>query len=295
MRKLITFDWASKRLLRDKANFDILEGFLSELLGQGLRIQKILEAESNKNSVQDKSNIVDLLVEDQSGELIIIEVQHERELDYLQRMLFGASKLVTEYLAEGKPYSQIKKVISVNIVYFNLGKGDDYVYHGKTEFVGRRTGKPLLLSAQQRKLYTDSTDENSSAALLYPEYFLLKVEQFDDTIRDPLDEWIYFLKNEEIRNDFAAQGLEKAKETLDVLKLPDEDRRAYQKYLEDLHYQASLVESNYTLGQIEGKEEGRKEERVAIAQRLLKRGADHTTIADATQLTVAEIEQLTAE
>ena len=32
-RKLITFDWAMKRLLRSKVNFEILEGFLVELLG----------------------------------------------------------------------------------------------------------------------------------------------------------------------------------------------------------------------------------------------------------------------
>ena len=36
-RKLITFDWAMKRLLRSKANFEILEGFLSELLGEQRR------------------------------------------------------------------------------------------------------------------------------------------------------------------------------------------------------------------------------------------------------------------
>ena len=35
-RKLITFDWAMKRLLRSKANFDILEGFLSELLDEDI-------------------------------------------------------------------------------------------------------------------------------------------------------------------------------------------------------------------------------------------------------------------
>ncbi|MEM6829022.1 MAG: hypothetical protein AAF551_00810 [Bacteroidota bacterium] len=38
-KKLIRFDWAIKRILRDKENFDILEGFLSELLGQTIQIE----------------------------------------------------------------------------------------------------------------------------------------------------------------------------------------------------------------------------------------------------------------
>ena len=46
-RKLVSFDWALKKLLRSKANFDILEGFLSELLKEDIIIIKILESESN--------------------------------------------------------------------------------------------------------------------------------------------------------------------------------------------------------------------------------------------------------
>ena len=43
----IRFDWAMKHMLRDKANFDILEGFVSVLLGEEIKIEEILESESN--------------------------------------------------------------------------------------------------------------------------------------------------------------------------------------------------------------------------------------------------------
>ena len=76
-RKLITFDWAMKRLLRSKANFEILEGFLSELLNDDIVIQELLESESNKDSATDKYNRVDLKVKNSAGEIIIIEVQYE--------------------------------------------------------------------------------------------------------------------------------------------------------------------------------------------------------------------------
>lgn len=62
------------------------------------------------------------------------EVQNNNEYAYFQRMLFGTSKLVTEYINRGESYGKVRKVYSVNIVYFSLGHGKDLVYHGKAEF-----------------------------------------------------------------------------------------------------------------------------------------------------------------
>ena len=62
-RSMISFDWALKRLLRSKANFGVLEGFLSELLGRRIVIKHIGESESNMDDEADKSNKVDILVE----------------------------------------------------------------------------------------------------------------------------------------------------------------------------------------------------------------------------------------
>ena len=152
-RKLISFDWAMKKLLRSKANFEILEGFLSELLRYNIHILEILESESNKENQLDKFNRVDLKVKNQNNEIIIIEVQYEREFDYLHRILFGTSKVITEHLKESSPYSEIVKVISVNILYFDLGQGEDYVYHGSTAFKGLHNQDVLQLSEDQRELY----------------------------------------------------------------------------------------------------------------------------------------------
>jgi hypothetical protein len=74
-QQLIRFDWALKRLLRNKANFDILEGFLSELLKEDIVINQILESESNKADAQDKFNRVDILVENSKKGLLISEIQ----------------------------------------------------------------------------------------------------------------------------------------------------------------------------------------------------------------------------
>ncbi len=250
-RRFVSFDWALKRLLRSKANFEILEGFLSELLKDDILIQEILESESNKEDRFDKYNRVDIKVKNRDGEIIIIEIQFQRQLDYLQRLLYGTAKAVTEHIREGEPYANLPKVISVGIIYFDLGQGEDYIYKGTTIFMGMHTHEELHLSDSQKTLF-----QRNSVPELYPEYYLIKINCFDDVARDTLDEWIYFLKNEEIREGFTARGLDKAKEQLDILKLTGPERESYEHYKDDLHYQASLVLSNYGIGKLEGEKIG---------------------------------------
>ena len=62
-RQLVSFDWAMKRLLRQKANYVVLEGFLSELLREDISIVSFEDSETNKLDEADKYNRVDLLVE----------------------------------------------------------------------------------------------------------------------------------------------------------------------------------------------------------------------------------------
>ncbi|MFR7879280.1 MAG: Rpn family recombination-promoting nuclease/putative transposase, partial [Butyricimonas paravirosa] len=187
---LIRFDWAMKRLLRDKANFVVLEGFLSELLQDNIKIHRILESEGNKEDESDKFNRVDVLAENNKKELIIIEVQNTRELYYFQRMLYGVSKAITEYIHEGDLYAEVRKVYSINIVYFDLGQGSDYIYRGVTDFRGIHSGDTLRLSTKQRNTFV-----KENAGEIFPEYYVLRVNEFDDRAKTPLDEWVRFLKS----------------------------------------------------------------------------------------------------
>lgn len=250
---LIHFDWAMKRLLRDKSNYVVLEGFLSTLLEEDIRICKFLESESNQADALDKFNRADILVEDTKGELLIIEVQNNRELDYFHRMLYGVSKTVSEYIGLGDAYSKIRKVYSINIVYFDLGQGKDYVYHGKTFFRGLHDPEDILhLSVRQQELFV-----GKEAGDLFPEYYVLRVNEFDRIASTPLDEWIQFLKTGEIDKGATAKGLPEARERLRVDALSTEEKQAYYREMEALRYQKSVIET----GRIEGKEEGRAEGR----------------------------------
>ncbi len=286
-RKLISFDWAIKKILRSKANFEVLEGFLSELLFEDIKIIEILESESNKDFKEDKFNRIDIKVKNSKNEIVIIEIQYNRELDYLQRMLYGSSKVITEHIKESESYSKIVKVISINILYFDLGVGDDYIYQGTTSFVGLHNRSTLKLNLKQAELYKTELIER-----IFPEYYLIRINNFNDIAKDSLDEWIYFLKNEEIKDDFKAKGLVKAKEALNYLKCSEEEKKEYEYYKEWLHYQASMYESTYVSGKMDGEKEGRNAEKLAIAKKMLQKNTDVALIMELTGLTQGEIESL---
>ncbi|MDR2577526.1 MAG: Rpn family recombination-promoting nuclease/putative transposase, partial [Chitinispirillales bacterium] len=124
---LISFDYAMKGILRDKANFVVLSGLLSELLGRDVAVFEILESESNAESRFGKSNKLDLKAKIDGGEIAIFEIQTGTQNDFFHRILFGTSKAVVEQLHRGDGYWKIKKVYSIDIVYFELGKGSDYI------------------------------------------------------------------------------------------------------------------------------------------------------------------------
>ena len=298
-RKLITFDWAIKRLLRSKANFGILEGFLSELLKEDITILDVLDSESNKDYKIDKFNRVDLKVRNHKQEIIIIEIQYDREYDYLQRIFYAVSKTAIEHLEESKSYAGITKVISINILYFDLGSGTDYIYKGTTRFIGLHNHDILELNAKQKQLF-----KKDSVEALYPEYYLIKINRFNNIAKDTLDEWIYFLKNEEIKENFTAKGLKEAEEKLSIMKLPENEQKAYEHYKDDLHYQASMFESSFGDGYHEGEaagvekgiekgiQMGMEKTTKTIALKLIQQGVAIENIVAVTGLSVTAVEHL---
>jgi predicted transposase/invertase (TIGR01784 family) len=313
-RTLISFDYAIKRLLRNKADHEVVEGLLTVLLERPVHIARVLESESNMEHETDKFNRVDVLVTDDSGELFIIELQFSYEIDYFQRMLYGASKALTERMSSGMQYGEVKKIYSVNIVYFDLGMGEDYVYHGTTRFFGLHNAAELQLSADQRTMFNKLTPSE-----LFPEYYILKVNNFNDLAVNSLDEWVFYLKNGKVGVDFTAPGLKKAQEILNEAMLTDEERRDYDRAVDIRRSNKSSIDSAIYLGQLEGmsvgleqgkaigleqgkaiglekgREEGeakRHEDKLATARVLKASGITVEIIINATGLSKEEIDSL---
>ena len=277
--KYIRFDWAMKRMLRDKANFRVLEGLLTTLLNEEIKIVNLLESESNQEEEYDKYNRVDMLAENSKKELILIEVQNNNEYAYFQRMLFGTSKLVTEYINRGEGYDKVRKVYSVNIVYFSLGHGKDIVYHGKTEFRGIHENDILELTPFQKQTF-----KVDAVSQLYPEYYILKVNDFNRVAKTPLEEWIAYLNTGQIDDEAKAPGLDAAREKLKIDNMTKDEKKAYYRHLDNI----VILRDNIKTERVEGRAEGI----TSVAIKMKKRGMPVKDIMEMTGLDEKEIAAL---
>ncbi len=281
--KYVRFDWAIKRLLRQKANFDVLEGFLTVFLGEKVTILEILESESNQLSAEDKFNRVDIKARNSKDEIIIIEIQNTRELYYLERILYGVAKAITEHISLGETYYKVKKIYSISVLYFDIGKGNDYLYYGQNHFVGVHTGDHLQVNVKERDAIV-----SRMPAEIFPEYVLIRVNEFDKVAVTPLEEWMKYLKDGTIRPDTTAPGLSEAREKLKYFSMPPKERMAYDEHLSAVMIQNDVLDSAKLEGKIEGRAEGRDEERFSMKQL----GIPVDVIVKSTGLTSGEIETL---
>ena len=313
--RYIRFDWAIKRLLRQKANFGVLEGFLTVFLGEPITIVELLESESNQLSEGDKFNRVDIKARNSKGEIIIIEVQNTRELYYLERVLYGVAKAITEHINLGDSYGEVKKVYSISILYFDLGVGSDYLYHGQNQFIGVHTGDHLQIRTKERNAIVTRLPSE-----IFPEYILIRVNEFDKVAVTPLDEWMRYLKDGVIAPDTTAPGLGEAREKLRYYSMTDKERHAYDEHLNAVMIQNDVLNTAKMEGRMEGlvegraegrmeglvegraegraegleigREEGEKKERFKNARNFKEMGVPLDIIARATGLTIEEIESL---
>jgi predicted transposase/invertase (TIGR01784 family) len=304
-RTIVSFDYAIKYLLRDKADFVILDGFLSELLGRKVAVQAILESESNKADEDEKTNRVDMKALIDDGEIAVFEIQFYEEVDFFSRVLYGVAKAIVEQVPMGAKFYDVKKVYSINIAYYDLGATREYLFNGDFGgFRGINFKEETIPFAQIRDLNAPEGPKN----YIHPEYYLILPKMFDEKMRTRFDEWVYILKKSAVRSDFVAAGIKEAKLKLDLLNMPQSERKAYERFW---RHTSSYHSAMYTAkmnseakgmakgmvkgmakGMAEGREEGREEKAIEIAKAMKNEKMDVNTIAKITGLTAAEIENI---
>lgn len=293
--RYIRFDWAIKRLLRQKANFDVLEGFLTVFIGEEVKIVEILESEGNQQTQDDKFNRVDIKARNSKGEIILVEVQNTSELYYLERILYGVAKAITEHIHLGDTYKEVKKVYSISILYFDIGKGADYLYVGQNKFIGVHTNDQLVITAKEKGALVQK-----SPAEIFPEYILVRVNEFDMVAVTPLEEWVAYLKSGVIKENTTAPGLQEARKKLQYYSMTDAERYAYDEHLNAVMIQNDVLgnarEEGLAEGRAEGltqgRAEGRAEAKKDIVKSMLSNGLSVEQAAKYSGLTVEEVESI---
>jgi len=291
--KLIRFDWAMKTLLRDKANFDVLEGFLCALLeDDNIKILNILESETNQKDEDDKFIRVDMLIQDSQERKIYIEIQNSRETDYLESLLYSTSKIIVEHQKLSKDFTDVSKIISISILYFNLGLGEDYIYYGTTNFKGLNTGEYLKIKQREYIPNTLAPKFKMVNKEIFPEYYLITVERYKNIIAKRIDEWIYIFKNSEVAKGSTSKNIDIAGQKLAEINMSEAERKRYEKYLIYFIRDKDVLNTARVEGKIEGKIEGKMEAKTEAAEKGIIAGLSNEIIKIMSELSDEQIDEI---
>lgn len=284
--KYIRFDWAILHQLHQKANFGVLEGFLTVFLNEPIKIVEILENEGNVLA-EDKFYRVEIKAKNSNGEDILVEIQNITRLCYQERIFYGVDKAITEHINLGNTYKEVKKVYSISILYFDLGKGSDYIYVGQNNFIGLHTQDQLIISTKEK-----DTIVRKSPTEIFPTYMLVRVNEFNKVAKSPLEEWVDYLKNGVINPDTKAPGLQEAREKLKYYSMSNAERHAYDEHVNAIMIQNDVLGNARLEGHAEGRAEGKTEKKNAIALKMRQAGLPIEQIMQFTGLSEENIKSL---
>ena len=168
-----------------------------------------------------------------------------------------------------------------------MGKEKIIFIKGGTIFRGIHQNDILALSSKQQAVF-----KKENIADLFPEFYIIKVNKFNDIAKDSLDEWVYFLKNSEVRDEFKAKGLKEAGEILDIMRLPDSEQYSYNRYLDYLHFKASEIISLKSEAEERSIKLAEENTKIKIAENSIHLGLDNLLISEITKLTNAQVEEI---
>ena len=291
-----------KAFFSKKGNERFLKGFLSAILGEKIKIKKVIhDARLEQLAREQKYGVLDLDVELENGEIINIEMQMKNFNNMEKRTTFYASKKIVEQFEPNSKYKDMKKVIVIAIL--------DYTFLDLPEYVTR-----TVRVADKHREYEINNDV---------EYYYIELEKFrkqNPDMKEEINQWLAFIDME--RGDLLEMAkkenkeIEEAMETYETLTGDEEMKRLAEiRLMSMLEEQAALEsarengtreglrqgkeeglkqgkEEGLKQGKEEGLKQGKKEERIEIAKRLLKTPMTIEEIMKATGLAKEEIEKL---
>ena len=242
---------------------------------------KVLNTFNLKETINDKQSIVDVRAVTKSGETVLVEIQRIGNQSFVYRSLYYWAKCYVSNLRNNEKYNDLKQVIVINILDFNLLKDID----------------------KEHSCYVIKELETNHILTNHFEMHFLELQKYlssNSNLKEELDAWFYFLTIKE--------KIEKMEEIMDILvkknPIMKEVYDEYNKFADtkDLFENYAEYEKNYfdilalseerIRGREEGREEGIKETQISMARNMKNKNMDIKLISELTGLSIEEIEKL---
>ena len=235
---------------------------------------KVLNTFNLKETVNDKQSIVDVRAITKSGETVLIEIQRVGNQSFVYRSLYYWAKCYVSNLRNNEKYNDLKQVIVINILDFNLLKDID----------------------KEHSCYAIKELETNHILTNHLEMHFLELPKYlssNSRLTDELDAWFYFLTTKEKKEDIMEMLVKKNPIMKEVY---DE----YNKFVntKDLFDNYTEYEKNYfdilalNEERIKGREEGIKETQISMARNMKNKNMDLNLISELTNLSIEEIKKL---
>ena len=258
---------------------DLLISLLNALLplGSDEQIESVeyLPTELVPELYEHKNSIVDVLCRDIRGRQFCVEIQMEWSHAFKQRVLFNASKLYVTQAKQAEKYKDLRPVYShnlVNDIFEPEVKEYIHNYNIVHDKYSDKVIKGLHFTFIELPKFTPHSIPEKRMAILWLRFL---TEISENTHKVPAD----MLANPEIN---------KALEELEITAFTDAELRTYDKFWDAVRVEKTLQGDSYD----EGLAEGKKQEKLDTAKRLLAMGLSAEQVAQGTGLTLDEVKAL---
>ena len=283
-------DFIFKKLFGEKDDEVILLSFLNSIISKTYtepltEIIIIENKELTKEMLEDKTGRIDVRAKTQNGEQINIEVQLTDQYNMEKRTLFYWGKLFLEGIKQGEDYTNLKKVITINLLDFNYLETKDY-----------HSSFHLWEDVEKDYLLSDIVEIHF---IELPKFRKSKLENIKEGNKE-LNRWLSFLQQ-----DISEERLEEIIEMDPAIKMAEEkleklshdpDTIALYRAREDsAHERANLIITGIRKGIEEGIQQGIQQgihqRNIEVAVNLLDI-LDDKTISQKTGLSIEEVKKL---
>ncbi|TXJ51163.1 Rpn family recombination-promoting nuclease/putative transposase [Brachyspira aalborgi] len=284
-------------LLGKNGNENMLEDMVNDALSdfnfEEVKDLEIIDPYNLSENIDLKESIIDIKAKTKDNQTVIIEIQLCGNMDFVKRIFYYISKNIVNELREGEDYKNLPRIISINLLNFNLDFGDE---------------------GQPHRCFKLIDTKNHNVDLDFIQMHILEVQRFIEIIeKSTLDElkknrlltWMKFFTSKNLKaiekelmeaNPIMTKVIEEYKRFTsdDKLMRAYDARDAFllgQKMMLNREREEGIKEG-IEKGIEEGRLEGERDKSILIAKNLKKAGLDIKFISENTGLTIKEIEKL---
>ena len=280
----LTDDYIFKRVFAYKGNESVLKDFLEALLKIEIKGIKITNPEIIPYEKGEKRGLLDIKAEINDGTMLDVEMQMKNEINTEERATEYMGKMISEQLLVGEDYQNLKKSIVIFITNYNFLKRNSYHSVGRMKF-------DKTIEDEYVNMGYEIEDEVASKYIEVHYIELPKFKKKELSKFTKLDQWMcIFTQNKEgiMLAEKENKEIKRAINTLDFLSKDPKERERHNSIVM-AEYNRLVSQQNFFE---DGKDEGKKEEKIQIAKKLLKMNIPISQIIEATELTEEEIEKI---